>query len=720
MGGGRGKDGSSNGGITGGRGMQKRGKGAGYPAHHAPHPRVGRHQRLSPLSVRADVMAGAREDLEGFKAGEFGCILMLDPPPAATGQLFGAGEAVARAVAALRDSDVEAEESSPANRNAIQKDGHSSEFVDVEILVRHFDRRPFLAAHGTRVRRLRDVDLHPGKGSLFLLGGTRALCAAAFGTYAHSHDVVVSSCRVQKTNINPREMLSERFRCLDLRHFYRHLEETDPHPISFSDYDEHVRKVGKSIATQTVKSIREGSTTESIAVLHETVRALESMVREAYHDAALYVFGSSTTGLAETTSDLDVACDPLGRGNYMMILDHESEIVQKVARVFKDRPEGKFSHFQVIATARVPIIQNTPPRGFPNDNPPFTSPFDLSFRLRGIVNSHLLRNYFVDPAARIAAITVKSWSKAAGINNPKIGYLSSYAVTIMFVHFMLRCGYSKFLDPASLTNKKLPTVAPPHKVPEETDELHLRVGFLLGGFFWFYGSGSRHCWNSSSPGPDDSGEPLDFASLPLYSKFCDATVVPFRWDTDVATLSHPGVWTKQEQGWFSPTDCGKSASYILKNYHLAVHDPYEMTDESGLNCARNLNLRKYWYVRIAFRLAWIGLRRGQTNLRQFRIVGEAPLRHPNFDDDDFVYDDEDQELLDNSPELDEFSVQPSSVASPISFETLTPSTRSTSDVLYETPSPQTVPVPQQATRSYSDSDDDSDDERIVARPGDLK
>jgi DNA polymerase sigma len=62
--------------------------------------------------------------------------------------------------------------------------------------------------------------------------------------------------------------------------------------------------------------------------------------------------------------------------------------------------------------------------------------FDISFNLFGAVNSRLLRTYTETfPTVRMALVLAKGWSISAQINNSPNGYLSSYAVVLLFLYY---------------------------------------------------------------------------------------------------------------------------------------------------------------------------------------------------------------------------------------------------------------------------------------------
>eukprot|EP01065_Artemidia_motanka_P002042 TRINITY_DN10939_c1_g1_i1.p1 TRINITY_DN10939_c1_g1~~TRINITY_DN10939_c1_g1_i1.p1 ORF type:complete len:612 (+),score=194.44 TRINITY_DN10939_c1_g1_i1:103-1938(+) len=177
--------------------------------------------------------------------------------------------------------------------------------------------------------------------------------------------------------------------------------------------------------------------------------------------------------------------------------------------------------------------------------------WDLSLRLYGVRNSHLLRKYFEGrPRERAAGIAIKMWSRAAGINDPRKGLLSSYAVALMYVHFLLWTAEVKWVDPASVTLDDC--VGTPRFIGPLDGQKLLRkqdkVLRLFTGFLAYYAG----CFN---------------------------------WDRDVVTISRgagadlqqamPTLmesmrWTREQEVIVERGNCVR--------YHFRIEDPYEEAD----------------------------------------------------------------------------------------------------------------------------------------------
>ncbi|KAI5685188.1 Cid1 family poly A polymerase [Leishmania braziliensis] len=149
--------------------------------------------------------------------------------------------------------------------------------------------------------------------------------------------------------------------------------------------------------------------------------------------------------------------------------------------------------------------------------------FDLSFRAFGIRNSHLLRRYLLShPCARPGALVLKDWSKTSGVNNSVNGYLTSYAINIMWIYYLVHRGVIPYVCPArdipaSLRHNVDPdpqyaAMVDPAWTPEERAAMEAQAGELLLGFFYYY-------------------------------------AFEFDWANHVVSLNRPGVTTKAALGW---------------------------------------------------------------------------------------------------------------------------------------------------------------------------
>lgn len=204
--------------------------------------------------------------------------------------------------------------------------------------------------------------------------------------------------------------------------------------------------------------------------------------------------------------------------------------------------------------------------------------FDLSCRTFGVRNSWFLRSYLAqDPVFRAGNHFIKQWSKKSGVNNSRVGYLTSYAMTVLWIYYLLRTGEASFVDPTTvsavptpeqLTVPYMPLRPPSEDGGESESDRIQRLGRLLRGFFYFYG-------------------------------------YAFDWSSEVVSLrtncqEPDGILTRDAAGWTMEKEVN---SIILRNrvfYNLCIDDVYE----DNLNLGRHLSQLKGGWVRQQFRQAW--------------------------------------------------------------------------------------------------------------------
>eukprot|EP01063_Lacrimia_lanifica_P035327 TRINITY_DN6702_c0_g6_i1.p1 TRINITY_DN6702_c0_g6~~TRINITY_DN6702_c0_g6_i1.p1 ORF type:complete len:679 (+),score=227.53 TRINITY_DN6702_c0_g6_i1:272-2038(+) len=107
----------------------------------------------------------------------------------------------------------------------------------------------------------------------------------------------------------------------------------------------------------------------------------------------------------------------------------------------------------------------------------------------GARNSELLRRYLAaDPKVRTLAMFVKWWSKRSvpvAINNSRSGWLTSYCVLVLLIHYLVQAKRLGFIDPATID----PVLTPDMRYPADgalspADHVQLARDFL--GFCEYY------------------------------------------------------------------------------------------------------------------------------------------------------------------------------------------------------------------------------------------
>eukprot|EP01036_Dinobryon_divergens_P023773 gene23772-32158_t len=148
-----------------------------------------------------------------------------------------------------------------------------------------------------------------------------------------------------------------------------------------------------------------------------------------YHFISLAVVGSSGNALSLLdSSDLDLTL--LVDDSSSQSSDTKSvaiEILTIVMDSISQQP-GLFVVKELVNNAKVPVLKLL------RDS----RDIDISVnQVNGICNTALLRRYTeVDSRVRSVVLGVKLWAKRRGVNNPRNSTLSSYAWTILVIHFL--------------------------------------------------------------------------------------------------------------------------------------------------------------------------------------------------------------------------------------------------------------------------------------------
>ena len=206
----------------------------------------------------------------------------------------------------------------------------------------------------------------------------------------------------------------------------------------------------------------------------------------------------------------------------------------------------------------------------------FSISFDLSLRVHGIRNSQLLHRYMrQNPYIRVGYIFVKEWSKRTGVNNPKRGFLTSYAVSILWIYYSLQCKLAEYIPVESIPEIPRPEDATPSYQPMLSEEdksdfaaFDVKMGNILSGFFRFYAS-------------------------------------MFNWERNVISINTPEEVPKKRYGWIQEKEIAGDGVKFKDRvwYRGCIEDPYE----DNLNLGRHLSPIKLKKIHAEFCHAWQSL-----------------------------------------------------------------------------------------------------------------
>ncbi|EPY42835.1 RNA polymerase II [Angomonas deanei] len=125
--------------------------------------------------------------------------------------------------------------------------------------------------------------------------------------------------------------------------------------------------------------------------------------------------------------------------------------------------------------------------------------FDLSLSVDGVRNSFLLRQYTKgDPRLRLGILAAKQWGREQKILDARRGWISPYALSIMYIYFMKETGrLNNFLDEREADEALAKLIASNDSTPEEycgfypiDVEAGSEVEKDIYDFFNFFGGGS--------------------------------------------------------------------------------------------------------------------------------------------------------------------------------------------------------------------------------------
>ena len=242
----------------------------------------------------------------------------------------------------------------------------------------------------------------------------------------------------------------------------------------------------------------------------------------------------------------------------------------------------------------------------------FSIDFDLSLRTLGLKNSTLLQKYFnPEPSSNSAALKsevikagalfLKSWSKKSGVNNSAGGMLCTYAINIMWIHFLLYKSYRECPQQAIL----LLSFIEPGIIEMSANDMK---SVSLNQSF---------CDNNKSSFSLNDGKKGAYYVDKFYADSCHTLGCLiteffhyyskiFDWETQVITINRKSETKKSDLRWDCTSELkstGENQKETSNNrvprnqkYVVAIEDPYE----EGFNLGRNISSSTFQDLKDAF------------------------------------------------------------------------------------------------------------------------
>eukprot|EP00760_Papus_ankaliazontas_P029699 PhM_4_TR4380/c0_g1_i1/m.86776/K14079/PAPD4, GLD2; poly(A) RNA polymerase GLD2 len=208
--------------------------------------------------------------------------------------------------------------------------------------------------------------------------------------------------------------------------------------------------------------------------------------------------------------------------------------------------------------------------------------FDLSFRSFGLRNSYLLQRYMsAHVCVRPGALFLKAWSKGVGLNDSSSGWLCTYAINVLWLHFLMKRDIVPFVPPLSVPREpsRLPT-CPSYSPLDLSPDQCTQLGRLIVDFFFYYAK-------------------------------------EFDWENEVVTINRAEVTPKSKLGW---GEGGGQATGVRKfNYVMCIEDPYE----ENFNLGRFMTRQKLQFAQLTFVETALTLLNEEPNSDVLRAGGAA-------------------------------------------------------------------------------------------------
>ncbi|CAF2098688.1 unnamed protein product [Rotaria magnacalcarata] len=274
-------------------------------------------------------------------------------------------------------------------------------------------------------------------------------------------------------------------------------------------------------------------TNQDIEQRETILTCLETEFRKIYPNCRLHPAGSFKNGFGFRQSDLDVCVQLETNSNESSIqtLENLAEFLQSKQLLFKN--------IEIVRNARVPIIRSTHAES--------NIEVDISLNnMLPVENTRLLRIYSdIDPRVRELGFVIKTLAKQCNICDASRGTLSSYAYTIMVIHFLQQ------IQP--------PVIPVLQQLNDDSSDNVSRVRKCGNWNVYFYDNlkNLSQIWDGYGLNKLSSGE--------LWVEFLCYYTERFNYGTNIVTIRQVEPLLRSEKGWFHPT--------------IAIEDPFILTHD---------------------------------------------------------------------------------------------------------------------------------------------
>ncbi|KAI6203356.1 hypothetical protein M3Y94_00546800 [Aphelenchoides besseyi] len=159
---------------------------------------------------------------------------------------------------------------------------------------------------------------------------------------------------------------------------------------------------------------------------------LQSCIRQVFPNARLFAVGSTVNGCGSYDSDMDLCCVVSGYIHDGNLRSFGIRTLRKIRKHLFQSYDQEIMNKCEFIQAKVPILRIEFKDRFN------TLQVDLNINNEaGIRNSHLLHYYSrVDDRFPALCLLIKHWAKEHGIADAAIGFLNSYSLILLCLHYL--------------------------------------------------------------------------------------------------------------------------------------------------------------------------------------------------------------------------------------------------------------------------------------------